>query len=71
MRQGLKDSVDKMLCLDLVAPCYTEYLPEGAALCQACRAVMDGRWVKEQVEMWNALPEVFGIEVPGWGEPAA
>lgn len=42
-----------------------------STLCRACEAMVEQRDKKENRTLWHRLPELLGIEVPGWGEPAA
>ena len=44
---------------------------DGTTLCQACSDVLKEQDLKENRIMWDRLPELLGIEVPGWGKSAA
>lgn len=36
--------------------------------CAACEKELQLREVQARRELWNKLPEIFGISVPGWGK---
>ncbi|KAI0703103.1 hypothetical protein C8Q76DRAFT_861376 [Earliella scabrosa] len=40
-------------------------------LCTVCEDMLDDKHHAEATELWDSLPELLGIEVPGWGEPTA
>ncbi len=42
---------------------------EKLDLCTACLAMVDERDLSGRRKLWERLPEVLGIEVPGWVEP--
>ncbi|KAI0753693.1 hypothetical protein C8Q74DRAFT_1211191 [Fomes fomentarius] len=38
-------------------------------VCTSCRKMLNARLTDEYRKIWNRLPDLLGIEVPGWGEP--
>ncbi|PIL26264.1 hypothetical protein GSI_12020 [Ganoderma sinense ZZ0214-1] len=38
------------------------------AICRACTTMVKARSLKERQDVWNRLPELLGIDVPGWAE---
>ncbi|TFK85601.1 hypothetical protein K466DRAFT_494420 [Polyporus arcularius HHB13444] len=53
---------------------YARHLEDGGLefeVCAACLSMTDTRCQNGGQELWNSLPEVLGIKVPGWGEQIA
>ena len=40
----------------------------GLGVCEACAAMLRERSAKERRDVWDRLPELLGIDVPGWKE---
>ena len=40
----------------------------GLGVCEPCAAMLRERSAKERRDVWDRLPELLGIDVPGWGE---
>ncbi|KAM5537296.1 hypothetical protein V8D89_009026 [Ganoderma adspersum] len=38
-------------------------------VCLACMTMVEERSRKEHEDVWNRLPELFSVKVPGWGKP--
>ena len=41
--------------------------PGGLRICSLCTSMVRERSKKEREDVWNRLPELLGIDVPGWG----
>ncbi|KAM5536763.1 hypothetical protein V8D89_009573 [Ganoderma adspersum] len=39
-------------------------------VCPTCTGMVENQSLKERKRVWNRLPELLGIDVPGWGEQA-
>ncbi len=67
--QGLKGHVTTMMHCDPFTD-YIDYVKGGKlGMCSKCLKIIDRRQDKEHRAIWNKLPELLGIAVPGWGEP--
>ncbi|PIL26470.1 hypothetical protein GSI_12228 [Ganoderma sinense ZZ0214-1] len=42
---------------------------DASALCEECKEELGRRNRRLQRQIWNRLPEIFDLEVEGWGEP--
>ncbi len=63
----LAPHIDALMDDNPFAP-YTDYIPKGnLSLCLLFQTEVNNRHANARVNMWKALPEIFGIEVPGWG----
>ena len=40
--------------------------PGALGLCRHCLDMMVARSLKERKDVWDRLPEILGIDVPGW-----
>ena len=43
--------------------------PDGLGACSFCTSMVLERSKKEREDVWNQLPELLGIDIPGWGGP--
>ncbi|PIL26275.1 hypothetical protein GSI_12031 [Ganoderma sinense ZZ0214-1] len=43
----------------------------GLGICESCAAMVRERSAKERRDVWNRLPELLGIDVPGWKDQPA
>lgn len=67
--QGLKGHVTTMMHCEPFTDCI-DYVKGGKlGMCSKCLKIIDRRQDKEDRAIWNKLPELLGIAVPGWGEP--
>ena len=41
--------------------------PSGKRLCEGCKEAVRAQSLKLYCEVWKSLPELVGVEVPGWG----
>lgn len=65
---GLGEDVEHLLNGNPFAD-YESYVAGGKlAVCPSCTTMVDERSLKERKDVWNRLPELLGIEVPGWGK---
>ncbi|RDX49002.1 hypothetical protein OH76DRAFT_619227 [Lentinus brumalis] len=67
---GLHSRLDDLLDNDPFFP-YTTYvkIEDGKfGVCDACLAMMEDRCWRGRQKLWDRLPEVLRINVPGWGE---
>ncbi|KAI0753689.1 hypothetical protein C8Q74DRAFT_1373648 [Fomes fomentarius] len=68
--EGLKEYVTVMVHNDPFAG-YTDYVKdEELGMCPECLKPLDDLQDKEHRALWKKLPELLGIIVPGWGQPA-
>lgn len=64
--------VAKMVALNGFSAAYHHFLPDGPnRLCAACQKTLGERQQKEALDVWNRLPTLLGIDVPGWGARAS
>lgn len=67
---GIEEVTDVLITGDPFAP-YTSFLKDGKIrLCASCMNMLEERDDKERQEIWKRLPDLFGIEVPGWSDAA-
>ena len=46
---------------------YKSYIPnKDFPVCKSCTTMVEERDRKERHDVWSQLPDLFGIEVPGW-----
>ena len=63
---GVEEFAGDLITGDPFAP-YTSFLKdEKIKVCASCLEMLDERDDKERMEIWKRLPELLGIEVPGW-----
>ena len=61
-----KDRADAVAAGSPFLP-YTHFVREGKLeLCNSCLETLQEREKEEQREIWGRLPELLGIQVPGW-----
>ena len=66
---NLEEHLDLLLDGDPFIPYWAFRRPEGDLdLCQPCLDMVRERSLKERKDVWNRLPELLGIDVPGWGQ---
>ncbi|KAM5543849.1 hypothetical protein V8D89_002466 [Ganoderma adspersum] len=67
--QKIEAHVKQLITGDVVLYTTTNYFKNGDnsfSLCQACLDAVDERDRKENQALWDRLPELLGIDVPGW-----
>ncbi|TBU24838.1 hypothetical protein BD311DRAFT_855410 [Dichomitus squalens] len=70
MLYGLEQRMEILISGNPLAE-YTAYLGgENIGLCAYCLEMLEDRDDKERTDIWKRLPDLLGIEVPGWGEAA-
>ena len=71
-RLTLKGKVPNLLVFDVAAPHYSRCFRTGdwEKLCSNCKARLEARWNQKARAIWNRLPEILGIDVPGWAPSA-
>ena len=64
---GLEKSLDPLLTGNPFGG-YEAFVraPEGLDVCAPCLAMVQRRNLKEHKDVWDRLPELLGIDVPGW-----
>ncbi|EIW56857.1 uncharacterized protein TRAVEDRAFT_127869 [Trametes versicolor FP-101664 SS1] len=68
--RSLEKKADIIAGTDPFVP-YTRISLEGVlGLCSTCSSEVKARDQKERRAVWNRLPALLGIEVPGWGKVA-
>ncbi|TFK85589.1 hypothetical protein K466DRAFT_601034 [Polyporus arcularius HHB13444] len=69
---GLCAYVDNLIDDDPFGNSFEQYVKGGKlAVCGACLVAVQEREDSELRKMWSRLPEIMGVTVPGWGQPAA
>ncbi|RPD58542.1 hypothetical protein L226DRAFT_466457 [Lentinus tigrinus ALCF2SS1-7] len=68
---SLRACIDDLMDTDPFLP-YTSYVKDGKlGVCSACRVATNEKCWNGRLALWNRLPTIIGIDVPGWGEPVA
>ena len=68
--QGLHANAHLLVVADPFGD-YTALVKGGnIGLCQECVKVLDDQYLDGRLRMWIRLPELLGIDVPGWVPPA-
>ena len=66
---NFEDNVDVLLNSNPFSD-YTRFLESAMVeVCPACTTMIRARSRKEHKDVWNRLPELLGIDVPGWEKP--
>ena len=65
---GLKDDIEHLLYGDPFARYQLSVTEDGMKTCPSCSAMVSQRSLAERRDIWERLPELFGIDVPGWKE---
>ncbi|KAM5537288.1 hypothetical protein V8D89_009018 [Ganoderma adspersum] len=63
---NLKDDIDHLLYGDPFARYQLSVAKDGLGTCPSCTTMVSERSLKERRDVWDRLPELFGIDVPGW-----
>ncbi|KAI1781649.1 hypothetical protein LXA43DRAFT_647545 [Ganoderma leucocontextum] len=66
---NLEKKVDELVAGDPLTR-YTDFVstPGGLAVCPSCTTMVGERNLKERRDVWDRLPELLNIDVPGWGK---
>ncbi|TBU28434.1 hypothetical protein BD311DRAFT_663467 [Dichomitus squalens] len=66
---GLEAFIDKLVLDDPFFP-FEEFVKDRKlGVCEFCMRLVRQRNWNERVAVWNSLPGLFGLDVPGWGNP--
>ncbi|KAI1795391.1 hypothetical protein LXA43DRAFT_1108611 [Ganoderma leucocontextum] len=69
---NLKDQLDLLLDGDPFVSYRMFSGPRGGlGVCRPCAAMVHERSLKERKDVWDRLPELLGIDVPGWRQEPA
>ncbi len=68
-RRGLDAFAHKLVEGNLLLSDHSFVSGDRVHVCNSCRKRLNARLTAEYRKIWNRLPDLLGIEVPGWGEP--
>ncbi|KAI0776631.1 hypothetical protein BD413DRAFT_225471 [Trametes elegans] len=66
--RALEEDLDGVAETDPLVPYTRIPVKDKLPLCSNCRAMVRARDERERRVIWDRLPQLLGIEVPGWGQ---